>query len=59
VLANGGRGLSFVAAEGGVIPNYHWPTDTTGNIDPDALGRAIEVGREMIKEIDRGEVDPA
>jgi hypothetical protein len=27
------------------------------NLDPSALGRAIEVGREMLGAIDRGEAD--
>jgi len=55
VLARGGRGLTFVAAEDGVIPNYHWPTDVPANVDPAALERAIEVGREMVAAVDRGE----
>jgi len=55
VLARGGRAITFVAGDGGVIPNYHWPTDTTDNVDPAALARALEVGREMIARIDRGE----
>jgi hypothetical protein len=57
VLARGGRGITFVAGDNGVIPNYHWPTDTTENVDPDSLDRAIEVGREMLAAIDRGEAD--
>ena len=55
VLARGGRGITFVAGDGGVIPDYHWPTDTTENVDPGALTRALEVGREMLTRIDRGE----
>ncbi len=55
VLARGGRAITFVAGDGGVIPNYHWPTDTTDNVDPDALRRALEAGREMVARIDRGE----
>jgi hypothetical protein len=54
VLASGGRGITFVAGDGGVIPNYHWPTDTVENLDPEALERAVEVGREMLAAIDRG-----
>jgi hypothetical protein len=56
VLARGGRALTFVAGNG-TIPNYHWPTDTVENVDRDALACAIEVGREMIRAIDRGEAD--
>ncbi len=57
VLARGGRALTFVAARDGVIPDYHWPTDTSDNVSPAALGRALEVGREMLAAIDRGEID--
>lgn len=57
VLARGGRALTLVAADDGLIPNYHWPTDTTENVDPGALDRALEVGREMLGAIDRGEAD--
>jgi Peptidase family M28 len=57
VLARGGRGITFVAGDNGVIPDYHWPTDTTENVDPDSLDRAIEVGREMLAAIDGGEAD--
>jgi len=57
VLARGGRALTLVAADAGVIPNYHWPTDTTDNLDPEALERAFVAGREMMAAIDRGEAD--
>ncbi len=57
VLARGGRALSLVAGDGGRIPNYHRPSDTVENIDRDALGRAIAVGRELIALVDRGEAD--
>lgn len=57
VLVRGGRALSLVAGDGGRIPNYHQPTDTVENIDREALGRAIAVGRELIALIDRGEAD--
>jgi hypothetical protein len=59
VMARGGRALTFVAGDGGVIPNYHWPTDTAANVDPAALGRAIGVGRSMAAAIDRGDADQA
>ena len=57
VLARGGRALTFVAGDGGVIPNYHWPTDTAERVDPQALVRALEIGREMVAAVDRGEAD--
>jgi Peptidase family M28 len=57
VLARGGRAITFVAADNGVIPNYHWPTDTADNVDAEALERALEAGRRMVAAIDRGEAD--
>jgi hypothetical protein len=57
VLARGGRALTLVAGDDGRIPNYHQPTDTVANLDRDVLSRALEVGRELIAAVDRGEVD--
>jgi len=59
VLARGGRALTFVAGDGGQIPHYHHPTDTSENVSPQSIGRALGVGREMIAAIDRGEADQA
>ena len=56
VVAHGGRAITF-STQDTTIPNYHSPTDTVENLDPSALGRAIEVGREMLDAIDRGEAD--
>jgi hypothetical protein len=56
VLARGGRAIT-ISTQDETIPNYHSPTDTVENLDPPALGRAIEVGREMVAAIDRGEAD--
>ena len=43
-LARGRRGLSLVAVdERGVIPNWHWPTDTPERIDPATLDSATAV----------------
>jgi Zn-dependent M28 family amino/carboxypeptidase len=58
VLARGGRALTLVAGDGGRIPNYHQPSDTVENLDPAALERALEVGRELVARIDRGAADP-
>ena len=55
VLARGGRGITLVAGDDGVIPNYHWPTDTPENLDPDSIARTLEVARRMVAAIDRGE----
>lgn len=57
VLARGGRALSLVAGDRGRIPNYHRPTDTFENINPQAVERALLVGRELIEMVDRGEAD--
>ena len=57
VLARGGRALTLVRGDGGRIPNYHQPTDTVANLDPDALARAVAVGRAMIARIERGDAD--
>jgi hypothetical protein len=57
VLARGGRALTLVAGDEGRIPNYHQPSDTVANLDRDVLGRALEVGRELIAAIDRGAAD--
>jgi Peptidase family M28 len=56
-LARGGRALSFVAGDRGRIPNYHQPSDTVANLDPQTLSRAVATGHEMIARIDRGEAD--
>jgi Zn-dependent M28 family amino/carboxypeptidase len=39
-------------AQGDTIPNYHWPTDTYENVDPRAIGRALETGRELLLALD-------
>lgn len=58
VLARGGRAITFVAAgPGGEIPNYHWPTDVTANVEPQALDRAIATGRAMLERLDEGAAD--
>jgi hypothetical protein len=56
VLARRGRAITL-STQDATIPNYHSPTDTVDNLDPAALGRAIEVGRELLAAIDRGEAD--
>jgi hypothetical protein len=39
-------------AQGDMIPNYHWPTDTYDNIDPPTVARALETGRELLSALD-------
>ena len=56
VLARGGRALT-ISAQDGTIPNYHRPSDDARNVDRPTLARAVEIGRELIAAIDRGEAD--
>jgi len=57
ILARGGRALTISAQDRGRIPHYHQPSDGLANVDRDALGRALELGREFMAAIDRGEAD--
>jgi acetylornithine deacetylase/succinyl-diaminopimelate desuccinylase-like protein len=56
VMARGGRAITF-STQDATIPNYHASTDTVENLDPSALARAVEVGREMLAAVDRGDAD--
>ena len=56
VLARGGRAMTL-SAQDETIPNLHWRTDVPQNLDRDVLRRSLEVGRELIAAIDRGEAD--
>jgi hypothetical protein len=51
-LARGWEAIALLAQDG-PIPHYHLPTDTYENIAPATVGRALEVGREMLRELDR------
>jgi hypothetical protein len=51
-LARGLEGITLLA-QGKTIPHYHWPTDTWENLEPRTIGLAVEVGRELLAEIDR------
>lgn len=51
-LARGHEAITFLA-QGQTIPNYHWPTDTFENVAPATIGRALEAGREFLRELDR------
>ena len=53
-LARGHEAITLLA-QGRTIPNYHWPTDTTENIEPRTVAAAIETGREVLRRIDAGE----
>jgi hypothetical protein len=39
-------------AQAETIPNYHWPTDTYGNIAPHTVQHALETGRELLSALD-------
>lgn len=56
ILALGGRALT-ISAQDDAIPNYHQPSDDTCGVAPDVLARALEVGRELVAAVDRGEAD--
>jgi Zn-dependent M28 family amino/carboxypeptidase len=56
VIARGGRAITF-STQDSTIPHYHSMTDTVENLDPGALTRVIEIGREMLAAIDRGEAE--
>ena len=58
ILAQGGRALTL-SVQDGFIPNLHLPSDTTENVDPDGVRRALEAGRELVAAIDGGAADPA
>lgn len=55
VIAAGCRAI-VLWAEGadGFLQNYHWPTDTFENVDPETVGRAATFITEMIEAIDQG-----
>ena len=57
VLARGGRALTISAQDAGRIPNYHRPSDDVSNVDAETFSRALEIGRELIAAVDRGEAD--
>jgi Peptidase family M28 len=58
ILARGGRALT-ISAQDGAIPNYHQPSDDLSNVDADTFGRALEIARELVAAVDRGDADRA
>jgi hypothetical protein len=50
-LANGADAVTLLA-QGETIPNYHWPTDTYENVEPRTIECALEVGRELLREVE-------
>jgi peptidase M28-like protein len=51
--ARGWEAITLLAQSDRGIPNYHRPSDTYGNVSPDAVARTLETGREFLKELDR------
>jgi acetylornithine deacetylase/succinyl-diaminopimelate desuccinylase-like protein len=51
--ARGWEALTLLAQSERGIPHYHLPSDTFDNISGDAVARALDTGREMLRELDR------
>jgi acetylornithine deacetylase/succinyl-diaminopimelate desuccinylase-like protein len=51
--ARGWDAITFIAQADRVIANYHWPTDTFDKVSVAAIERALETGREFLRELDR------
>jgi acetylornithine deacetylase/succinyl-diaminopimelate desuccinylase-like protein len=51
--ARGWEAITLIAQADRVIANYHWPTDTFENVSAGAVTRALEAGREFLRELDR------
>lgn len=52
-LRRGYKALSIMAFdERGVIPNWHWPTDTIDRISPATLACAAELATRMVRRLD-------
>jgi hypothetical protein len=54
MMARGEEAVSLLA-QGATVPHYHQPTDTYQNIAPATVGRALEVGRDLLYRLDRGQ----
>jgi hypothetical protein len=51
--ARGWEAITFLAQSEQGIPNYHLPSDTYDEISPPAVARALETGREVLRQLDR------
>jgi peptidase M28-like protein len=56
IHASGGRALT-ISNQDGFIPDLHRATDVLANVDLDGVGRALEVGTELLAAIDDGAAD--
>jgi hypothetical protein len=52
-LARGWEAITFLAQSEQGIPHYHLPSDTFATVSGDAVARALDTGREMLRELDR------
>jgi Peptidase family M28 len=50
--ARGWEAVTLLAQDGNRIPNYHWPSDTYENVEPQTVGQALEAGRELLAALD-------
>lgn len=52
LLARGYRALSLRAEDHrGLLPNWHWPTDTYENIDPDTVSSMVEFSTGLLERL--------
>jgi Zn-dependent M28 family amino/carboxypeptidase len=52
-IARGWEAITLLAQSEQGIPHYHLPSDTFDNVSGDAVARALDTGREMLRELDR------
>jgi len=46
--------LTLVRLEGGVPPDWHWPTDTFARLDEEALDQTLAYARSLLQRVFRG-----
>ncbi|MBS3938005.1 MAG: M20/M25/M40 family metallo-hydrolase [Peptococcaceae bacterium] len=51
-LRRGYRAISFLSLDDeGLLPNWHWPTDTVANVDVATVEKAVEFVSELLKNV--------
>jgi Zn-dependent M28 family amino/carboxypeptidase len=53
MMARGEEAVTLLA-QSDHVPHYHQPSDTYENIEPSAIARALETGRELLARLDLG-----